>query len=97
VARSISPSNLINRKRGITIVLIDNVGEGKLAVMPLFVAITKTWTSIKAKSAAEAVRAAVHEVVSTLQGVCADLAENEVAEPPVIYRSLISLGVSKRV
>jgi hypothetical protein len=41
VARSISPSNLINRKRGVAIVLIDNVGEGKLAVMALFVAITQ--------------------------------------------------------
>jgi hypothetical protein len=33
-------SCLINGKPGVAIVLVDNVGEGKLAVMPLFVAIT---------------------------------------------------------
>ena len=34
-------SCLINGKPGVAIVLVDNVGEGKLAVMPLFVAITE--------------------------------------------------------
>lgn len=33
-------SCLIDRKPGVAIVLVDNVGEGKIAVMPLFVAIT---------------------------------------------------------
>ena len=31
----------INGKPGVAIVLVDHVGEGKLAVMPLFVAITE--------------------------------------------------------
>jgi hypothetical protein len=34
-------SCLINGKPGVAIVLIDHVGEGKVAVMPLFVAITE--------------------------------------------------------
>jgi hypothetical protein len=34
-------SCLINGKPDVAIVLVDNVGEGKLAVMPLFVAITE--------------------------------------------------------
>jgi hypothetical protein len=33
-------SCLINRKPGVAIVLMDHVGEGKIGVMPLFVAIT---------------------------------------------------------
>ena len=33
-------SCLINGKPGVTIVLVEHVGEGKVAVMPLFVAIT---------------------------------------------------------
>ncbi len=33
-------SCLINNQPGVAIVLVDHVGEGKLAVMPLFVAIT---------------------------------------------------------
>ena len=33
-------SCLINGKPGVAIVLVDHVGESKLAVMPLFVAIT---------------------------------------------------------
>jgi hypothetical protein len=31
----------INGDRGVAIVMIDEIGEGKLAVMPLFVAITE--------------------------------------------------------
>ena len=34
-------SCLINGKPGVAIVLVDHVGEGKVAVMPLFVAITE--------------------------------------------------------
>jgi hypothetical protein len=34
-------SCLINGKPGVAIVLVDNVGEGKLTVMPLFIAITE--------------------------------------------------------
>jgi hypothetical protein len=34
-------SCLINGKGGVAIVLVDHVGEGKVAVMPLFVAITE--------------------------------------------------------
>jgi hypothetical protein len=34
-------SCLINGKPGVAIVLVDFVGEGKIAVMPLFVAITE--------------------------------------------------------
>ncbi len=34
-------SCLINNKPGVAIVLVDHVGEGKVAVMPLFVAITE--------------------------------------------------------
>jgi hypothetical protein len=34
-------SCLINTKPGVAIVLVDHVGEGKVAVMPLFVAITE--------------------------------------------------------
>jgi len=34
-------SCLINGKPGVAIVLLDHVGEGKIAVMPLFVAITE--------------------------------------------------------
>jgi hypothetical protein len=34
-------SCLIDGKPGVALVLIDHVGEGNLAVMPLFVAITK--------------------------------------------------------
>ena len=34
-------SCLINGKPGVAIVLVDHVGEGKIAVMPLFVAITE--------------------------------------------------------
>jgi hypothetical protein len=34
-------SCLINGRPGVAIVLVDNVGEGKVAVMPLFVAITE--------------------------------------------------------
>lgn len=30
----------INREPGVAIVLVDDIGEGRLAVMPLFVAIT---------------------------------------------------------
>ena len=33
-------SCLINGKPGVAIVLVEHVGEGKMAVMPLFVAIT---------------------------------------------------------
>jgi hypothetical protein len=33
-------SCLINGKPGVAIVLVEHVGEGKVAVMPLFVAIT---------------------------------------------------------
>jgi hypothetical protein len=34
-------SCLINRKPGVAIVLMEHVGEGKVGVMPLFVAITE--------------------------------------------------------
>ena len=34
-------SCLVNRKPGVAIVLMDHVGEGKIGVMPLFVAITE--------------------------------------------------------
>jgi hypothetical protein len=50
-------SCLINGKPGVAIVLMEHVGEGKIGVMPLFVAITPELTSLsKAKSAAGAVR-----------------------------------------
>jgi hypothetical protein len=53
-------SCLINGKPGVAIVLVDNVGEGKLAVMPLFVAITPEMDiAFEAESAAGAVMAAV--------------------------------------
>jgi hypothetical protein len=32
----------INREPGVAIIMVDEVGEGKVAVMPLFVAITPT-------------------------------------------------------
>ena len=39
-------SCLINGKPGVVIVLVDHVGEGKVAVMPLFVAITEDMETV---------------------------------------------------
>jgi len=50
-------SCLINRKPGVAIVLMEHVGEGKIGVMPLFVAITEDMmVELKIKAAATAVR-----------------------------------------
>jgi len=59
-------SCLIDGKPDVAIVLVEHVGEGKVAVMPLFVAISPDMVSAsKANSAAGTVRAAGLAVAST--------------------------------